>query len=352
MKANKSVLEKLLNLPGTSGREELVRKFLKKQIIKNGLELEMDNLGSVWGIKKVRSQKAKTILIDSHMDEVGFIVTGITNRGFITFENQGGIWNKTMVSQRLKVWNKTLSKGYSGVVVIPGSNTHQQKGLIPGINKLLLDIGADSKKEVLRWGINLGSVITFDTLAQFNGQRVISKAADNRVGVSIVVQLMKFIGANKFDYNIIIGGSTQEEVGLRGARTSTYKFKPDLAFVIDVSPAMDIPNPLLPYGVVGGGTMIRHKDGLTLYSPSVIDYIREISASKRIKTQDYFSEGGTNAGVIHIWEEGRPVIPFGIVARNLHTGSSVFDLGDYESTLKLIQSILKDLNSKKIVKFK
>ncbi len=352
MKMNKKTLKTLLELPGISGREELVSEFLKNEIEKNNLDLKWDNLGSVWGVKKSLNPEAKTLFIDAHMDEVGFMVTKINDRGFISFENQGGIWNKTLVSQRLRVWTDNYEKSYSGIVLIPGANTHQQNGKTPSIDEFLLDIGASSKKEIENLGIKIGSVITFDTKTEFNGKRVISKAADNRVGVSMVVQLMEFISERDFDYNIIIGGSTQEEVGLRGARTSTYKFDPDLAFVIDVSPAMDIPTPKYPDGVVGEGTMLRHKDASTIYSPNAIDYIRDIAIKNKVKIQDYFSKGGTNAGVIHLWKNGRTVFPFGIVSRNLHTGSSVFDINDYEETLKLIESILKDLNSDKIVKFK
>ncbi len=352
MKLNKTLLTKFLNAPGIPGREELISEMLEKEIKKNKLEIERDNLGSIWGIKKSINKNAKTLLIDAHMDEVGFMVTSIDDRGFIYFQNQGGVWNKTMISQRLRVWSNNYKKSYSGIVLIPGANTHQQNGVTPTIDKLILDIGASSKDEAMNMGVKPGSVITFDTTAEFNKNRVISKAADNRVGVTMIAQLMKFIGENEFDYNIVIGGSTQEEVGLRGARTSSYKFNPDLAMVIDVSPAMDIPSPKPVEGIVGEGTMIRHKDASTIYPHKAIDYISKIAKTNKIKTQDYFSKGATNAGIIHLMNEGRTVLPFGIVARNLHTGSTVFDINDYEETLKLIELILKDLNANKIVKFK
>lgn len=347
---NKNLIKKLFETPGVSGREEKVAEIIKAEIKKNGLELERDNLGGVWGIKKSKKKDAKTILIDSHMDEVGFLVTNISSNGLIQFVNQGGIWNQIMNSQRLRVWTSDYKKSFSGVVLFPNVNTHKGTGATPEISDMFLDIGATSKEEVLKWGIQEGDAITFDTLTEINGNRVIAKAADNRVGVGIVIELMKFIKDKEFDFNIILGASTQEEVGLRGTRVSTYKFSPDLGFVIDVSPARDIPAPQLPNGILGAGTMLRHKDAATVYLPHAIDYVRKILDTNKVKYQDYFSLGGTNAGMMHLQQEGRTVLPFGIVARNLHTGSLVFDIKDYDDTVKLIELILLDLNSNKIVK--
>ncbi len=353
MKINKNMLTKLLEAPGISGREDFISEILKTQMKKYGFEIERDNIGSVWGIKKSKNKNAKLLMIDSHMDEIGFLVSAIDKNGFISFEEQGGIWNQSLNSQRLRVWSSDYKKSFSGVVLFPNSNPHKGIGRAPSIDKMILDIGATSKEEVLKWGIKIGDQITFDTKTEINGNRVITKAADNRVGVSMVVDTMKFISENEFDYDIMIGASVQEEVGLRGARTSTYKFNPDLAIVIDISPANDFSGgEFESNGKLGKGTMLRHKDASTIYSKFVVDYLRRIIKSKRINYQDYFSRGGTNAGVIHLWKEGRPVIPLGIVARSLHTGSTVFDLNDYEETTKLIEFILSDLNSNKIVKFK
>ena len=351
-KINKKRLIKLLESPGISGREDFVVKILQKEMVKYNFKIERDNIGSIWGVKKSSNPKAKNLMIDTHIDEVGFLVSGIDKNGLISFEEQGGVWNQSLNSQRLRVWNDDYKKSYSGVVLFPGTSSHKGIGKAPEIDKMLLDIGASSKKEVIKWGIKLGSSITFDTKTEINGQRVITKAADNRVGVSIIIDLMEFISKNEFDYNIIIGSSVQEEVGLRGARTSTYKFEPDLAIVIDVSPANDFSGEEEPYGVLGEGTMLRHKDTMTIYSKEVIDYLRKIIKKNKINYQDYFSKGGTNAGVIHLWKEGRQVIPTGIVARSLHTGSSVFDLNDYVETVNLIEFILNDLTNNKIVKFK
>ena len=351
MTVNKKLLKTLLEAPGVSGNENIIRELIKKQINKYGFDLEYDNLGSIWGIKKSKKKNAKTILIDAHMDEVGFLITQIHDNGLISFEPIGGVWNKTLNVTRLKVWNKNLTKSFSGVVHFPNNSPHQGLGKTPDIDKMLLDIGAEDKKEVIKWGINIGQMVTFDTQAEFNGKRVISKSVDNRVGISIIIEMMNYISDKEFDFNIVIGGSAQEEVGLRGAKTSAYKFDPDLAIVVDVSPANDYPVAKNNSGSLGQGTMLRHKDARAIYSPKIIEYLRKLMIKNKIKYQDYFSQGGTNAGTISLTKSGIVTIPVGLVARSLHTGSTVFDLNDYEETLKLLELILSDLNHNKIVKF-
>ncbi len=350
MKINKNILTTLLNAPGISGREEYITEIIKKIIKKNGLEVSYDKLGSIWGTKKSDNPKAKTVLIDAHMDEVGFMVTNITKRGFLNIEPMGGVWGQTLNTTRLRVWNDDFSKSYVGVVEWPGTNSHQKTGGAVKIENMLLDIGAESDDEVMKWGISIGSPITFDSEAQFNGSRVISKSVDNRLGVYSVIEIMNYIKDKTFDYNIVVGCTVQEENGLIGARTSSYMIDADLAIVIDVSPATDFPTGNSPKGVLGAGTMLRHKDARTIYSRSVIEYLRKLIKDNNIKYQDYFSLGGTNAGNIHLSKEGIKTIPIGLVARNLHTASTVFDLRDLEETLKLLEAILNDLNSNKINK--
>lgn len=344
------VLFNLLSLPGISGREERIISFLKEKIENLKLNYELDNLGSLWIIKKTKNEKAKTVMIDAHIDEVGFNVTKIEENGFIRFEPQGGVFSKSVIFQRLKVWNKSLTRGYTGTVVTPELDLTSYESMLMvqkfQIDKMFLDIGFSSKKEVEEANIKIGNVVTFATKPIIRHNRLISKAIDNRLGAFIVYDLLDFIAKNNFDYNIVIGFSVQEEVGLRGSRVSTYKYKPDLGIVVDISPANDYNAEIR--GSLGKGTILRHKDGMTVYPKVITNYLRKVIEKNKIKYQDYFSNGGTNAGIMHISNEGTPVFPIGLLARNLHTASSVCDLRDLEETQKLIRALLKDLNNSKI----
>ena len=349
---NKKLLFELMELPGVSGEEHKIAEIIEKHAKKYNFEIVKDNLGSIFALKKSNNKDAKTILIDAHMDEVGFIVMGIKDNGFIEIDAKGGIWKHSLAYQRLRVWDDNAENSYSGVVSFnrpPLPNSAPSP--IPDIDKLLVDIGASSKEEVEKLGISVGNQITFDTKIEENGNRIIGKAIDDRAGIALIIELMEAISHKDYEFNVLLGGTVQEEVGLRGARTITYKTNPDLAITVDVSASQDIPAKSSK-GSLGEGTILRHKDAYTITPKRVIIYLEELFKKNKIKYQDYFSQGGTNAGIIHMSGEGIITVPLGILARNLHTGSSVMDKRDYEETSKALQAMLDDLTNKKIKELK
>ncbi len=339
----KKLLKDLLEINAVSGKEESLIEYIKEYYSNDDFEYERDNLGSLYYIFKSKKENAKTILIDAHIDEVGFYVTSIEKNGLIRIENHGGIQFKNVVSQNLTLVNK-LGKKFHGIVL-----TSNEKELI---ENLYVDFGFENSSDVIKNNINIGDQITFNSQTVFNKNRIIGKSIDNRVGTYIVMDLINYIKNNNFDFNIVIGFSTQEEVGLRGARASAYKFNPDIAMVVDISPIRDFTKDEEPSGILGGGTMLRHKDAYTIYSRNIVNFLRKILIENKIKYQNYISLGGTNAGIIQLIREGVPVIPIGLVSRNMHSNSGVFDKRDLTSTIKLTHQILNELNSEKIDELK
>ncbi len=348
---NKELLTKIIMTPGVSGHEQKISKLIENELLTSGYQIEKDNLGSIIASTKTKKNQP-TILIDAHMDEVGFSVISLEENGTLLFGENGGVWNKSLVNQRIRVWDIDFKNSYSGVITIPDVNSHQGKGEIPEIEKMFIDIGAKDKAELLSWKIAPNCSITFDTLVEYNGNRIIGKSLDNRIGLFLLIELAKFAISIDYNYNIVFVASTQEEVGLRGARTAAYKINPDLAIVIDVSPSLDLTAPNIENGELGKGTMLRHKDAFVIYSEKVIKYLKEILIVNKITYQDYFSAGGTNAGIIQLMRGGQTVIPLGLVARNLHTGSQIADLDDIEQTLILAKKILDDFTKDKIYMLK
>lgn len=349
---DKILLKKLMKIPGLPGLENKVSDLIKHEAETLGLDIMTDNLGSTFAVKKSGLKNAKKLMIDAHMDEVGFIVMSIEKNGLIRFEEKGGIWKHSLTYQRLRIWDKEMKKSFSGVVTFNRPPlTQSAPSPLPDIEKLHLDIGATSDKEVNKWGITAGCTITFDTNIEENGKRIIGKAVDNRAGVSLMIEVMRYISNHNYDYDIYIGGSTQEEVGLRGARTITYNINPDIAAVIDISPSNDIPTNV-GKGAIGKGTFIRHKDSSTIYPKIVTNYLEELFNKNKIKYQHYFSLGGTNAGQIHLSRDGVITFPFGFLARNLHIGSTVMDTRDYKETLKALIFFVDSLSDLIIEGFK
>lgn len=346
---NEILIKKLLEAPGVSSQEHKVSEIISDYLKKQNFKVEYDNLGSVFGTRIIDKNRP-TLLIDAHMDEVGFIITDFTDNGFIKFENLGGVWHKILPSLQVRVYDEHVKDYKIGIILIPNANTHGGEGIIPKIPELLIDIGAKNKEELIKSGIKIGNIIAFDSTMIIHNKRIIAKGVDNRLGVYMMLMVAKYLKSKKnFYYNVIIGSSSQEEVGLRGARTSMHKFQPDIAFVIDISPANDVPE----YedknnGYLGGGTILRHKDALTIYKKTVISYLRKILLENKIKYQDYFSLGGTNAGIMQLMNGGVTIFPFGSVARNIHTNAAVFDIDDVEETLKLLYATLDQLDKDKI----
>ncbi|NOQ50566.1 MAG: hypothetical protein GQ557_02775 [Mycoplasmataceae bacterium] len=348
---NIKLLTKLIDVPGISGYEKNISNFAINLLERKEYQVEINDLGTIIA-KKEFDQNKKTIMIDAHMDEVGFLVTGINKHGLISFAPIGGIWSEILNMQLVDVWTINLNNSYPGVIVFPSSSTHQQKGKTPLIDKMLIDIGMTSDKEILDLNITIGSTITFSSPTIFTKNRGLGKAIDNRLGLYLLLETALQINLKDYNYNVVFVISSQEEVGLRGSRTATYKLNPDLSIVIDISPANDLVTQEFGKGILGSGTMIRHQDAHVIYSKKVINLLQKVIKENEIKAQDYFSLGGTNAGIIQLTKSGKTVIPIGLVARNLHTGTQIFDLNDLVETQKLILSLLKTLDEEMILNLK
>ncbi len=336
---NKELIKKIIEIDGVSGREENVVDFIKNYFSSKNIEYGRDSNGSLYYVFRSKNKNAKKILIDAHIDEIGFFVTKINENGLINIESQGGIKFENIVSQGITLINSE-NKKFNGVIL----NQKENKK----IENVIVDLGFKDKKEIENENIKNGDRIIFNSETIFNKNRVIGKSIDNRIGTYILIKTIEYILENNFEYEIMVLFSTQEEVGLRGVRGATYKFNPELAIVVDVSPVLNFKSENEPTGKLGAGTILRHLDYYTIYSRKIINYLKNIIEKNKINYQNYISLGGTNAGIIQLIREGIPIIPIGLVARNIHSNYGIFDLDDLEQTIKLIKIILNDLNDKKI----
>lgn len=332
-------LKELLKIPGLSGYENKVIEFLKKEFTNLGYLYKRDNLGSIIFFKNNSKNKSKKIIIDAHIDEVGFLITNLNENGTVVIESVGGLNLKFLQTQTLEVWDLNFKKKYLGILTFPNQD---DKNL--DLEKAILDLGFRSKKELLNHNINIGSSVTFPAFFQENEKSILGKSIDNRLGTYIALNLAKDLAKKSLKFDLQFIFSVQEEVGLRGARTAIYEQNPDLAIVIDISPAYDIDQKGSPYGILGKGTMLRHKDVYTIYKKEVIIFLRDLFEKNNIKYQDYFSFGGTNAGIIQLIKEGILVLPFGLCARNIHTSLAIVDKEDLLETEKGLRVLMNKIN--------
>jgi glutamyl aminopeptidase len=341
-------MKTLTELHGAPGFENDVKTYIKEQLTPYVDEFVYDRMGGIYGVKKSKKNNGKRVMVAAHMDEVGFMVTHITDNGMLKFTNLGGVASDIWQAQRLKVKSRA-GEEISGIVSnIPKHFRTGSEGA-PKIEDLMLDIGCESAEEVRARNIEIGDSIVPDTpFTQLSEHRFNSKAWDNRYGCLIGIELLELLKDVELDVDLYVGANVQEEVGLRGAKAAAELIKPDVAFVVDCSPANDMKGKNELSGALGEGTLIRIKDGTMILKPTFRDFLLDVASTNSINHQYYISPGGTDGGEIHKANEGIPTAVIGVCARYIHSTNSVFDYRDYEAARALLSKSIESLNDNKI----
>jgi putative aminopeptidase FrvX len=342
---NKETLElfkTLTELPGTSGSEHLVRKFMREQLQKYSDEVVQDRLGGIFGLKK-GNEKGPVVMVAGHMDEVGFMVTSITDNGMIRFQTLGGWWSQVLLAQRVQII--TNNGPVIGVIgsIPPHLLDDSQRNKPMDIKNMLIDIGADDKEDAIRIGIIPGQQIVpicpFTPMA--NEKKILAKAWDNRYGCGLAIELLKELQGEQLPNILYSGANVQEEVGLRGAQTAANMIKPDIFFALDASPANDASGDKNEFGQLGKGTLLRIYDRSMVTHKGMREFLLDTAESNGIPYQYFISQGGTDAGRVHTSNEGVPSAVVGICSRYIHTHASIIHVDDYAAAKELLVKLVK-----------
>ncbi len=350
---------KYSNLKGIPGHENKIAEELRKELESIGsFEFERDGLGSLAIIKKSNNPDAKTVTISTHMDEVGFVVTGINPKGFVKMSPLGGWWSHVVLGQRFTITTRSGEEitGVAGAKP-PHVLTMPEREKTVELSKIFLDIGATTRKEVEDWGIQLGDMITpyqDSAYVTKNPNRVVGKAHDNRISVVAGIEIMKELADKDLDVNVILIGTVQEEVGLRGAKTSAHKWTGDLSFAIDVTICNGMPGMEEADTQIGAGAALGIFDRSVIANVNLLDSVRDEAKASNIRHTLDWVPGGTDSGSIHLTKDGVVTMTISIPSRYFHTHNSMIDAGDVEEVVKLTSNYIKGLNSDKIdsLKFK
>jgi len=332
----------LTELPGAPGNEHLVRQFMREELSKYADEVVQDGLGSIFGVRK-GSENGPTVMVAGHMDEVGFMVTSITENGMIRFQTLGGWWNQVLLAQRVQIM--TENGPIIGVIgSIPPHLLDEETRKRPmDVKNMLIDIGADDKEDAIKIGIRPGQPIVpicpFTPLA--NPKKIMAKSWDNRYGCGLAIELLKELQGEELPNTLYSGATVQEEVGLRGARTAAYMIKPDIFFALDASPANDMSGNKNEFGQLGKGALLRIYDRTMVTHRGMREFILDTAESNNIKYQYFVSQGGTDAGQVHLANEGVPSAVIGICSRYIHTSASIIHVDDYLAAKELLIKLVK-----------
>ncbi len=341
------LLRELTQADAIPGHEEEVRHIFRSRLEGVGA-IQKDRLGSIFCTKN-GSVASPRILLDSHMDEVGFIVQSVTSAGYVKFLTVGGWWAHTLLAQRVKILTKQGK--VSGIIgsTPPHLLSTGSRDKVLDIKDLYIDIGAESAEQAMeRFGVKPGcAIVPYGPFMPMSNPKLFSaKAFDNRVGVGLVIETLQQLGDHP---NTVIGtGSVQEEIGLRGARTVTVAADPDVAIVLEGPPADDLPgaNSDTLQGKLGGGVQIRLYDPSMIANPRLTELTIETATAHQIPHQIAVrTSGGTDAGAIHQVGRGVPSIVLGVPARYVHSHVSIINIDDYRAALDLLLYLIPQLDA-------
>ncbi|MGA7192747.1 MAG: hypothetical protein WBW94_03885 [Anaerolineales bacterium] len=331
------LLEKLCSAVGVSGGESEVRKIILEEIKSSVDEVNVDALGNVLATKKGRGTKRLSVMLDAHMDEVGFMLVVDDGEGLYRFKIIGGIDLRNLVGKQVVV-GKEHKPGVIGAKPIHLTTSDERKKSIPD-DALRIDLGPESK-------IKVGERGTFAPSFQRVGPSLISKSLDNRLGVATLIELLKFSYPN---IDLCAAFTVQEEIGLRGAKVAAQYFKPDLAIVIDSTPANDLPMQFDGENIfyntkLGLGPSIYVSNSSTIDDPRLVRFVQAVADKAQIPYQlRQPGGGGTNAGGIQRAGAGVPVLSISVPHRYTHSAMSVARIEDWKNTIALLYTAINQI---------
>jgi len=310
-------------------------------------ELRVDALGNVIGVKKgANSRQAPKVMLAAHMDEIGFMVRHIDDKGFVRVQPLGGFDPRVLVAQRVLVHTRS-GQQLRGVFTPATKPIHllgDEKPSGPKLEEFYVDLGlpADRVREL----VSLGDSVTMDRPVEQLGERVIGKAMDDRVGVFTMIEAVRRLRTH--EVTVVAVATVQEEVGLRGATTSAYQIEPDVAIALDVTLAMDTPGMPDDAAVteLGKGAAIKVFDSSFIPNFKLVEHMRTVAERNQITHQlEVLPRGGTDAGAMQRSRAGAPAITLSIPTRYIHTVNEMVDLHDLDATIELLARYLEDAHT-------
>lgn len=341
------LLKELTEAHGVPGYEAPIRALIRKYLEPFG-EISQDKLGSL--ICKVTGKAdSPRVMLAGHMDEIGFMVTHITDDGFLKFHQLGGWFDQVLLGQRVLV--KTRKGDLVGIIGAkpPHLLPPDERSKVVEKKDMYIDIGATSKEEVFASGVRQGDPVVprADFVPLANGVTYLSKAFDDRVGTALIISVLGEL-MGKQTPNTIYGVATvMEEVGLRGATTSVREVDPDVAIVLESDIAGDVPGikPEQSSVKLGAGPTVMILDARMIPNIKLRDLVLDLAEELEIPIQLSFADrGATDGGAIHLHGTGVPTVVIGVAARHIHSHSSILHREDYDRAVRLLVELMMRLD--------
>lgn len=343
------LIEDLSNAFGVSGFEDEIRNFLKEKIEPFMDEVRTDVLGNLIATTGTGDLK---LMLDAHMDEIGFIIQHIDNEGFLRFAPIGGWDPRILLTHAVTIVTRkgTKVRGVIGATPPHLLKEEERKKPIP-IDEMFIDLGTFSKEEIDELGVQVGDPATIHYPLEKHRDMVIGKALDDRAGCAVLVQVLEEVANQDLDLTIVANFAIGEEVGLRGARTAAYQINPDIAIALEGTIGADMPG--VPAHkratTLGLGPAITIADRSIIVSPKLVQAIENVAEKEKIPWQ-YKKPlfGGTDAGAIHLMRGGILTGVISVPCRYIHSPLSLMRLDDFENTVRLVSAFVRRVKKLKL----
>lgn len=336
-----NLLKQLTQANGVSSDEKEIRILLRDLVEDVVDEWQVDSLGNLIVTKKGTGQSDLRVLIDAHMDEVGLMITGFDRDGTCKFMTVGGIDARALLGKVVRIGPKKLT-GVIGARPVHLLKSSQRNNVVK-VDAMRIDIGAKTKDGATK-KVKPGDTATFDTKYEEAGDIAMGKAFDDRAGCAVLIELLR---KDPYPFDLMAAFTVQEEVGLRGAQVVSYATQPDVALVLECTPAYDLPNDrdVSPNVSLGKGPSIYVMDARTIQDPRLVSHITRTATANDIPFQiRQPGGGGTNTAAIQRAAAGVPAATIATPARYIHSPVSMINLKDYENVISLADATLRTLN--------
>lgn len=344
--ADLEMLKNLSLVNGISGYEKYATRMMKSYIEDYVDEIQYDQLGSLVGMKKGTSDLK--VLLTGHIDEIGFVVKEIDEKGYIKVQPVGGWMGQNLPSSLMTITARD-GKEIKGVFgsVPPHGTTPEERNKAISPQDAFLDIGVLSRQEAIDAGVRIGDPITpvSEFTVMSNEKLLMSKAWDDRIGVAVIIEVLRNLKGQMIYPTLYGAGTVQEEVGLRGAKTVGQMVKPDIAIAIDVTFSNDLPGQPKSDIKLGSGVALTVMDGSAIAHTGLLKTLEKICEKQNISYQlEVDTAGGTDSGELSKVDAGVMNLTLSIPSRYMHSHRTIIHQDDYEATVHLLTTFLKELD--------
>ncbi len=337
------LLKRLSEIGGVPGREEQVRDLISSEIENVVDSVKVDAMGNLIAYKKAAREGGKKVMLSAHMDEIGFYVKYIDDKGFIRIHNVGGFDTRNLFARQVTV-HTSSGETLIGLMNPATKPVHiaspEERKKIPQMNEFAIDLGLDA--DTVKDRVRIGDMVTLRQEFIDLGDNVTGKALDDRVNCWILIRVLKELENPAHDVYAVF--SVQEEVGLRGATTGAFHVEPDIGIALDTTLAVDVPGTSEDQSVtkLGKGVAIKILDGASISTRWLVDSFTGLAEQNNITYQlELLPLGGTDARAIQLSRQGVPTLTLSIPSRYVHTVTEMVAKSDLEASIALIKHYLE-----------